>query len=111
MSITFKQAIKNLDCYVVNANMDLLPDTATPMPDEQLISKQIAKHLAEQSRRVLEALTPREQVTLKKRFGLEPDADWESMECTAKRIRQIEAKAIRKLTQPCHSKKIRSFVS
>lgn len=72
--------------------------------------------LAEQTRRVLRTLTPREEKVLRMRFGIGEKADHTLEEVgrdfsvTRERIRQIEAKALRKLRHPSRSKKLKSFV-
>jgi len=64
----------------------------------------------------LETLTPREEKVLRKRFGIGESTDHtleevgQDFEVTRERIRQIEAKALRKLRHPSRSKKLRSFV-
>jgi DNA-directed RNA polymerase sigma subunit (sigma70/sigma32) len=64
----------------------------------------------------LETLTPREEKVLRKRFGIGEATDHtleevgQDFEVTRERIRQIEAKALRKLRHPSRSKKLRSFV-
>ena len=72
--------------------------------------------LREQVREVLSTLTPREQKVLILRFGLE-DGRSRTLEevgrefnVTRERIRQIEAKALRKLRHPSRSKKLRDFL-
>jgi len=72
--------------------------------------------LAEQTRSVLRTLTPREEKVLRMRFGIGEKADHTLEEVgrdfsvTRERIRQIEAKALRKLRHPSRSKKLKSFV-
>ncbi|MBQ4110932.1 MAG: RNA polymerase sigma factor RpoD [Clostridia bacterium] len=73
--------------------------------------------LKEQFREVLDTLTPREARVLKLRFGLE-DGQMRTLEevgkefnVTRERIRQIEAKALRKLRHPSRSKKLRDFLN
>jgi len=72
--------------------------------------------LSEQTRRVLRTLTPREEKVLRMRFGIGEKADHTLEEVgrdfsvTRERIRQIEAKALRKLRHPSRSKKLKSFV-
>jgi RNA polymerase primary sigma factor len=73
-------------------------------------------NLSEQTRRVLSTLTPREEKVLKMRFGIDEKADHtleevgQNFDVTRERIRQIEAKALRKLRHPSRSKKLRAFV-
>ncbi len=72
--------------------------------------------LAEQTRRVLTTLTPREEKVLRMRFGIGEKSDHTLEEVgrdfsvTRERIRQIEAKALRKLRHPSRSKKLKSFM-
>jgi RNA polymerase primary sigma factor len=72
--------------------------------------------LSEQTRSVLRTLTPREEKVLRMRFGIGEKADHtleevgRDFEVTRERIRQIEAKALRKLRHPSRSKKLKSFV-
>jgi RNA polymerase primary sigma factor len=74
------------------------------------------KGLSEQTRRILSTLTPREELVLRMRFGIGGKTDHtleevgQSFEVTRERIRQIEAKALRKLRHPCRSKKLKAFV-
>jgi len=72
--------------------------------------------LAEQTRKVLTTLTPREEKVLRMRFGIGEKADHTLEEVgrdfrvTRERIRQIEAKALRKLRHPSRSRKLKSFL-
>ncbi|HIJ58731.1 MAG TPA: RNA polymerase sigma factor RpoD [Deltaproteobacteria bacterium] len=72
--------------------------------------------LAEQTRRVLTTLTPREEKVLRMRFGIGEKSDHTLEEVgrdfsvTRERIRQIEAKALRKLRHPSRSRKLKSFM-
>ena len=72
--------------------------------------------LKEQTARVLHTLTPREEKIMKMRFGLEDGSEHTLEEVglafavTRERIRQIEAKALRKLRHPSRSRKLRSFL-
>ncbi|GAB4292195.1 MAG: RNA polymerase sigma factor RpoD [Myxococcota bacterium] len=73
-------------------------------------------NLSEQTRRVLATLTPREEKVLRMRFGIGEKSDHtleevgQDFEVTRERIRQIEAKALRKLRHPSRSKKLKSFM-
>lgn len=73
-------------------------------------------NLQEQTRRVLATLTPREEKVLRMRFGIGERSDHtleevgKSFDVTRERIRQIEAKALRKLRHPSRLKKLKTFV-
>src|SRR3989454_59747 len=91
---------------------DFIEDKAITSPSDVLINK----NLAEQTRNVLATLTPREQKVLSMRFGIGEKRDHtlqevgQDFELTRERIRQIEAKALRKLRHPSRSKRLRSFL-
>ena len=76
----------------------------------------ISMNLSEQTRKVLATLTPREEKVLRMRFGIGEKSDHTLEEVgqdffvTRERIRQIEAKALRKLKHPSRSRKLRSFL-
>ncbi len=76
----------------------------------------IGANLSQQTKEVLETLTPREKRVLELRFGIGTGSDHtleevgQQFDVTRERIRQIEAKALRKLRHPTRSKKLRSFV-
>jgi RNA polymerase primary sigma factor len=76
----------------------------------------IQRNLAEQTRRVLATLTPREEKVLKMRFGIGERSNHtleevgQDFDVTRERIRQIEAKALRKLRHPSRAKVLRAFV-
>ncbi|MFP4036772.1 MAG: RNA polymerase sigma factor RpoD [Desulfobacteraceae bacterium] len=79
-------------------------------------SDAVANHnLGEQTRRVLTSLTPREEKVLRMRFGIGEKSDHtleevgRDFKVTRERIRQIEAKALRKLRHPSRSKKLKGF--
>ncbi|MBQ5399155.1 MAG: RNA polymerase sigma factor RpoD [Ruminococcus sp.] len=91
---------------------DFIPDSDTPAPVDE------ASHalLKEQLEEVLRTLTPREAKVLRLRFGLE-DGKSRTLEevgtefkVTRERIRQIEAKALRKLRHPSRSKKLKDYL-
>ena len=91
---------------------DFIPDDDVPAPQDA------ASHslLKEQLSNVLGSLTPREEMVLRLRFGLE-DGRTRTLEevgkefnVTRERIRQIEAKALRKLRHPSRSKKLKDFL-
>ncbi|MFH1077037.1 MAG: RNA polymerase sigma factor RpoD [Pseudomonadota bacterium] len=86
--------------------------------DKKLLSPSeaaVGMSLAEQTRKVLATLTPREEKVLRMRFGIGEKADHTLEEVgkdfavTRERIRQIEAKALRKLRHPTRSAKLKSF--
>jgi RNA polymerase primary sigma factor len=91
---------------------DFIKDSAVLAPDEAAIDV----NLKEQTERVLHTLTPREEKIMKMRFGLEDDSEHtleevgQAFAVTRERIRQIEAKALRKLRQPSRSGKLRLFL-
>jgi len=91
---------------------DFIEDKAITSPSDVLINK----NLAEQTRNVLATLTPREQKVLSMRFGIGEKRDHtleevgQDFDLTRERIRQIEAKALRKLRHPSRSKRLRSFL-
>lgn len=91
---------------------DFIEDKGVVSPSEAVISM----NLSEQTRKVLATLTPREEKVLRMRFGIGERSDHtleevgQDFEVTRERIRQIEAKALRKLRHPSRSKKLKSFV-
>ncbi len=91
---------------------DFIEDKGAVSPSEAVISV----NLAEQTRKVLSTLTPREEKVLRMRFGIGEKSDHtleevgQDFEVTRERIRQIEAKALRKLRHPSRSKRLKSFV-
>ncbi|MDD3243629.1 MAG: RNA polymerase sigma factor RpoD [Eubacteriales bacterium] len=91
---------------------DFIPDDDVPAPADAAASTM----LREQLKDVLESLTPREEKVLKLRFGLEDgrartlEEVGREFQVTRERIRQIEAKALRKLRHPSRSKKLKDFL-
>ncbi len=91
---------------------DFIEDKAIPSPSDALISAS----LQEQTRDVLSSLTPREEKVLRMRFGIGEKSDHtleevgQDFDVTRERIRQIEAKALRKLRHVSRSKKLRIFI-
>ncbi len=91
---------------------DFIEDKSVVSPVEAVING----NLEDQTRRVLKTLTPREEKVLRMRFGIGEKSDHtleevgQDFEVTRERIRQIEAKALRKLRHPSRSKQLRSFV-
>ena len=80
------------------------------------IDAAIQSNLRETTTRVLASLTPREERVLRMRFGIGMNTDHtleevgQQFSVTRERIRQIEAKALRKLKHPSRSRKLRSFL-
>jgi len=80
------------------------------------IDSVVKKNLKEQTMKVLGTLASREEKVLRKRFGIGLDSEHtleevgQDFAVTRERIRQIEAKALRKLRHPSRSKKLRSFI-
>ncbi|HEY3235108.1 MAG TPA: RNA polymerase sigma factor RpoD [Polyangiaceae bacterium] len=91
---------------------DFIEDKSVVSPSEAVINM----NLSEQTRRVLKTLTPREEKVLRMRFGIGEKSDHtleevgQDFEVTRERIRQIEAKALRKLRHPSRSKQLKSFI-
>jgi RNA polymerase primary sigma factor len=91
---------------------DFIENRAVVSPAEAIINVK----LKEQTARVLHTLSAREEKVVKMRFGLEDGSEHtleevgRSFAVTRERIRQIEAKALRKLRQPARSRKLRSFL-
>ncbi len=81
---------------------DFIPDSGTLTPDGP-VSRQETN---QQVKRILDSLTPREQMVIRLRFGIGQDEPWtleevgQSMSVTRERVRQIEAKALQKLKEP-----------
>ena len=92
---------------------DFIEDQESPAPAEAASYELLREQLNE----VLRTLTPREEQVLRLRFGLE-DGRQRTLEevgqqfnITRERIRQIEAKALRKLRHPSRSKKLRDYLT
>ena len=91
---------------------DFIEDKGVISPQEAVISA----NLSEQTRKVLASLTPREEKVLRMRFGIGEKYDHtleevgQDFDVTRERIRQIEAKALRKLRHPSRAKKLKSFL-
>ncbi|HFE44668.1 MAG TPA: RNA polymerase sigma factor RpoD, partial [Nannocystis exedens] len=91
---------------------DFIEDKNTISPTEAVINM----NLSDQTRRVLATLTPREEKVLRMRFGIGENSDHtleevgQDFSVTRERIRQIEAKALRKLRHPSRSKRLKAFV-
>ena len=91
---------------------DFIEDKNTPLPSENLVTAS----LTEATRKVLATLSAREERVLRLRFGIGQQDDHtleevgQDFEVTRERIRQIEAKALRKLRHPSRSKRLRAFI-
>jgi RNA polymerase primary sigma factor len=91
---------------------DFIEDKNTLSPSENIVNNS----LTETTRKVLATLTPREERVLRLRFGIGQPHDHtleevgQDFEVTRERIRQIEAKALRKLRHPSRSKRLRAFI-
>ncbi len=91
---------------------DFIEDRGVISPSDAVINV----NLKEQTSQVLKTLTPREEKVIKMRFGLDDGSEHtleevgQSFAVTRERIRQIEAKALRKLRHPSRSRKLRAFV-
>jgi RNA polymerase primary sigma factor len=91
---------------------DFIEDKKILSPSEAVVGMS----LTEQTRKVLATLTPREEKVLRMRFGIGERADHtleevgQDFDVTRERIRQIEAKALKKLRHPSRSKRLRPFI-
>ena len=91
---------------------DFIEDKNAPVPGDTAINSS----LRETTTRVLSSLTPREERVLRMRFGIGVKSDHtleevgQQFSVTRERIRQIEAKALRKLKHPSRSRKLKSFL-
>ncbi|MFB3887288.1 MAG: RNA polymerase sigma factor RpoD [Thermodesulfobacteriota bacterium] len=91
---------------------DFIEDKAVISPQDAVISS----NLSEQTGKVLASLTPREEKVLRMRFGIGEKYDHtleevgQDFDVTRERIRQIEAKALRKLRHPSRAKRLKSFM-
>lgn len=91
---------------------DFIEDKKFMLPSDAAVNM----NLAEQTRKVLATLTPREEKVLRMRFGIGEKADHtleevgQDFAVTRERIRQIEAKALRKLRHPTRSRKLKNFI-
>jgi RNA polymerase primary sigma factor len=91
---------------------DFIEDKSVINPSEAVVNM----NLSETTTKVLSTLTPREEKVLRMRFGIGEKSDHTLEEVgrdfsvTRERIRQIEAKALRKLRHPSRSKRLKAFV-
>jgi RNA polymerase primary sigma factor len=92
---------------------DFIEDEKAVDPSDAVVDS----NLAEQTRKVLETLTPREEKVLRMRFGIGGKSDHtleevgQDFNVTRERIRQIEAKALKKLRNPGRAKQLESFIN
>lgn len=90
---------------------DIIPDEDNLSPDDRVIDLNLTEHLDQ----ILSTLNPREEQVLRMRFGIGDGADYtleevgEHFQVTRERIRQIEAKALKKLRHPSRSKILKTF--
>ena len=91
---------------------DFIEDTSTVAPNDAAMYSS----LRDVTKEVLDSLTPREAKVLRMRFGIEMNTDHtleevgKQFDVTRERIRQIEAKALRKLRHPSRSERLKSFL-
>ncbi len=91
---------------------DFIEDKKFLLPSEAAVNLNLAEH----TRKVLATLTPREEKVLRMRFGIGEKADHtleevgQDFAVTRERIRQIEAKALRKLRHPTRSRRLKGFI-
>ena len=91
---------------------DFIEDKKTASPEDSAIKR----NLQDQTNKILSTLTPKEEKVLRMRFGIGEKADHtleevgQDFEVSRERIRQIEAKALKKLRYPPRSKKLKTFI-
>lgn len=116
---TFKKYLREplslespLNSYRENLLLDFIPDETFLSPAEVAMNS----NLAEQTRKILATLSPREEMIIRKRFGFEDQKECtleqiaSEFGVTRERVRQIEARAIKKLRKPERAKKLKGFV-
>ncbi|PYX40675.1 MAG: RNA polymerase sigma factor RpoD [Acidobacteria bacterium] len=115
---TSEEIAKRMDIPVAKVRK-VLKIAQEPISLETPIGEEEDSHLGDlkdQTSQVLRTLTPREEKVIKMRFGLEDGSEHtleevgQSFAVTRERIRQIEAKALRKLRHPSRSRKLRAFM-
>jgi RNA polymerase primary sigma factor len=91
---------------------DFIEDKSVISPAEAVMNSSLSEH----TRKILQTLTPREEKVLRMRFGIGEKSDHtleevgQDFEVTRERIRQIEAKALRKLKHPSRAKQLKPFL-
>ncbi|MEW6002809.1 MAG: sigma-70 family RNA polymerase sigma factor [Nitrospirota bacterium] len=92
--------------------MDFIEDKRSPSPLEILINNDLKSHI----KKIIYTLSPKETDIIRKRFGIGHDSPYtleevaQDFDVSRERIRQIEAKAIRKLRHPVRSRKLKTFI-
>jgi RNA polymerase primary sigma factor len=106
----------SLDNPIGEDEDSFLGDFIEDQKSVSLIETAVQRDLSDQTRGVLATLTPRDEKILKLRYGVDEKQDYtleqvgEVFNVTRERIRQIEAKALRKLRHPSRSRRLRVFV-
>jgi RNA polymerase primary sigma factor len=106
----------SLDTPIGDDNERQLSDFVVDRSAVDPLEATIQKRLGERTREVLESLSPREEKVLRMRIGIGESSDHtleevgQTFHVTRERIRQIQAKALRKLQQPQRSKALKAFV-
>jgi RNA polymerase primary sigma factor len=113
--LKFRQAPVSLEAPIGEGDShlgELIEDRAVISPAEAVINVDLKEHTAN----ILRTLTPREEKVIKMRFGLEDGSEHtleevgQSFALTRERIRQIEARALRKLRHPSRCRQLKSFL-
>jgi RNA polymerase primary sigma factor len=104
-------ATRNLEGDEDSSLGDFVDDKSAKNPSDEEVYRKLKEHTS----RTLDTLSPREASVLRLRFGIDTDSDHtleevaEIFKATPERIRQIEAKALRKLRHPIRSKTLKTF--